>query len=434
MAITKKAPSFGTLPELPQDPPLPMRGLVSRQEARDGFADRGLPTTRQEEWKYTRLSALAVLELGLPESSLPHMSLPTIPQRQNDGWPTLVFLNGVYREDLSQLDDLAGGVSAGNLAGSAPEGLGGIAAWDETALSSLNAAYGVDGARIQVAPGFRSSKPVRVVWLGAQGAQPTLVSPRLYVSLGINSELTLVEEFIGEGGIYHTNAVAEVSLGSGASLEHVRVENESLEAFHTTRIDVHQARDSRYANYYVSAGGRLVRSDVRVTLAEPGAEALLNGLYIGSGERHVDTHTTVDHAAAHCASTELYKGVLGQRARGVFNGRVLVREDSQKTDARQHNLNLLLSPDARVHTKPELEIYADDVKCAHGATVGQLDQQARFYLRSRGLGLDQATQLLTYGFASDVLDSIPVEGLGKSLAMELFPEFFGMDETPDFLI
>jgi Fe-S cluster assembly protein SufD len=238
--------------------------------------------------------------------------------------------------------------------------------------------------------------------------------------MGANSGLTLVETYAGpENSTYFTNAVTEVVLDDGAALDHYKVQREGRAAFHVATLQVHQDRASHFSSHFISLGGGLVRNEVNAVLDAEGCECTLNGLYLASARQHIDNHTVIDHAKPHCTSHELYKGILAGHARGVFNGKIFVRQDAQKTDAKQTNKTLLLSEDATINTKPQLEIYADDVKCTHGATVGQLDETALFYLRSRGIGLAAARGLLTYAFANDIISRVRVEPIRARLEESL---------------
>src|SRR5205823_2829572 len=221
--------------------------------------------------------------------------------------------------------------------------------------------------------------------------------------------------YVGTDGTYFANAVTEVFLGENAHLDHYKMQRESKQAFHFETLQVRQERGSNFCSHAVTLGGRLVRNEINVVVAAEGCETTLNGLYVAGGTQHVDNRTTIDHAMPHCASHELYKGILDGKAHGVFNGKIFVRQDAQKTDAKQTNQTLLLSDDATINTKPQLEIFADDVKCTHGATVGQIAADALFYLRTRGIGLDEARAMLTFAFANDILGNIQVEPLRRGL-------------------
>jgi Fe-S cluster assembly protein SufD len=254
-----------------------------------------------------------------------------------------------------------------------------------------------------------------------KSACATVSHPRTLILVGEGAQCTIVETYKGTG-TYFTNAVTEIVVGDRAVVDHYKVQQESIDAFHIATLQATLGRSAAFTSHSISLGGALVRNDVNATLAE-GSDATLNGLYIVNGTQHVDNHTMIDHTMPHGTSHELYKGILDGKAHAVFNGRIIVRKDAQKTDSKQTNKNLVLSDDAVVDTKPELQIFADDVRCTHGATIGQLDAEALFYLQSRGIGKSQARSLLTYAFAQDVVDRIKVQSLRDSLERILFEKF-----------
>jgi Fe-S cluster assembly protein SufD len=273
---------------------------------------------------------------------------------------------------------------------------------------------------VTVEAGKALRSPVQIVHLCEPNGTPVAVHPRTLVVIGDRAEAELIETYASRnGGTYLTNAVTEVSLGEGAIFFQDRVQWESKAAFHIGASQTHLARGANYVGHNISFGAALARHDIGGKLDGEGAEATLNGMYLVRGEQHVDNHTTLEHASSHCPSHELYKGILADRAKAVFNGRIIVRPGAQKTDAKQSNRNLLLSDDALVHTRPQLEIYADDVRCTHGATVGQLDDDALFYLRARGIGAGEARSILIYAFASDILDRIRHAPLRDRLESEM---------------
>jgi Fe-S cluster assembly protein SufD len=274
---------------------------------------------------------------------------------------------------------------------------------------ALNMAFLDDGACIQVAAGAVVQQPIHVVFLAQNGSRSMMAHPRVLVVLGANSQASIVETYAGPPGArYFTNTVTEIVLGENAVLDHYKLQYESDEAFHVGAIHVRAERSASCTSHSVSIGGALVRNDVVAVLDGEGVECTLNGLYVADAHRLVDHHTTIDHARPHCGSREVYKGILAGHARGVFNGKIIVRPDAQKTDAKQTNRALLLSEDAVINTKPQLEIFANDVKCTHGAAVGQLDDEALFYLRSRGLSDREGRRLLIHAFAADVLNRLPL--------------------------
>jgi len=286
-------------------------------------------------------------------------------------------------------------------------------------FAALNAAMLDDGIVIRIPENEQPEHPVHVVFASTStSGAPQASHPRVYVEVGAGSRAIVVQDHVSLGDEEHfTNAVTEVSVGANASLELVTLQRENDATWHVSNLVVRQERDSRFASHVVTLGGRFVRNDLSAVLAGEGAHCRMNGLYLGTGERLIDNHTHVDHAVPHGTSDELYKGVLMDRSRGVFRGRVLVRPNAQKTDARQSNPNLLLSEGAEIDTKPQLEILADDVKCSHGSAIGRTDPDALFYLRTRGIGPADARVLLTRGFAAEVLGALPVEALAEALGV-----------------
>jgi Fe-S cluster assembly protein SufD len=393
-------------------------GLL-RQAAFARFAELGLPTTQDEDWKYTSLAPLAQIQFALPVRAKP----PTREQidRLAGGPPgdddiRLVFVDGHYRPELSLRGTSTGGAFIGGLGTAHAERpelvereLGRHADHQHEALTALNTAFIEDGAFIHLPAGTVVQAPIHLIFVSGAPANATLSQPRNLIILGAGSQATVVETWAGlEGGVYFTNAVTEVVLGDNARLDHYKLQEEGARAFHIALTQVQHGRDSRFNSHSVAVGAALARNDVRALFTGEGGECTLNGLYMATGKQHLDNRTLIDHQSPHCTSRELYKGVLEGQSRGVFSGRVLVRHGAQKTDATQINKNLLLSDEALVDTKPQLEIFADDVKCAHGAAVGQLDEDALFYLRSRGIGQHAAKSLLTYAFASEMVNLIPL--------------------------
>jgi Fe-S cluster assembly protein SufD len=289
-----------------------------------------------------------------------------------------------------------------------------------TVFAALNGALLDVGAVIAVPDGLALDRTIHVVHATSAAAHPTACHPRTLVVLGRASRARLVESYVGPcGAVYFTNAVTEVVLGDGAQLDHCRVQAESDAAFHVSTTSSRQGRDSAYATHAVDLGGRLVRNDVVARLHGEGGTCQLDGLILTGAAQHVDNHTLLDHAMPHCGSRELYKTILDGSSRTVFNGRIIVREGAQKTDAKQSNPNLLLSPRALAQTRPQLEIYADDVKCTHGATVGRLDEEAIFYLRSRAIPREEARALLIRAFADEILERVPSDAVREHLQGEV---------------
>ena len=385
-----------------------------RHAALQWVAEQGFPTARDEAWKYTRVAPLLEVPFQLAEPGT-RLSADSIDRLVgNCGGSRLVFLTGYFDAGLSVLQGLPSGTQVTQLApqlradSGALEGLFGHAFHTQPhAFTALNAALAEDGALVRIPAGTTVEAPIHLVFLSAPGAVPQVTNSRVLVQMGAGSRATLVESHTcGERGVYLSNAVSEVVLDEGAALEHDKVQNESRAAFHVALLSVRQAQGSHFVAHSWALGAALARQEVRVVLEGPGAEVALNGLYLPRGTQHLDNQTTIEHQAPHCTSRELYKGVIDDRGHGVFDGRIIVRPGAVKTDASQTIKNLLLSQTAQVNTQPRLEILADDVKCAHGAAVGQLDEQAVFYLRSRGVPEAAARTLLTFAFIGEMLERI----------------------------
>jgi Fe-S cluster assembly protein SufD len=393
-----------------------------RKSASDRFASQGWPSLGDEEWKTTDLSPLAALSFAPAPDARPDAQTRAVLSLAPD-CAELVFVNGRFAPDLSTADGLPASVQAGSLAAAlaggdaaAAQHLGRHARPEENSLVALNTAHFADGAFVRVPRETIVEKPLHLLFLNLPGAQPHAVHPRVLVLLEEDAQLTLVESHAGLGdGAYHANAVTEAALAERAVLAHVRAQEEGPHAFHTATVQASQARESTYDSLNLALGARLARTDLNVTLAGEGAECTLDGLFLGLGEQHLDNHTRIDHATPHGTSRELYKGILADRAHGVFDGKVIVRKDAQKTDARQVNRNLLLSGEAIVDSTPRLDILADDVKCSHGSTIGHLSDDALFYLRSRGLSREEARRLLVRAFAGELLQKINVAPLRERL-------------------
>ncbi|MGH7790291.1 MAG: Fe-S cluster assembly protein SufD [Candidatus Binatia bacterium] len=404
-----------------------------RRRAAERFAALGFPTVRHEDWKYTNLAPLAAQSFALPNGT-PAADAAALAAAARLGVGTeLVFVNGLFAADLSSRPALPTGVIATNLAAALTEHpalvgshLGTSAALEEDGLTALNTACIRDGAFLYVPEGVELDAPVHCLFLAVPGATPSVVHVRNLIVAGAGSRATLIEQYAGDGATAHwTNAVSELVIAPGAALAHQRVQRESLRTFHTGVVAAAQAADSQLVSHAVSLGAGLARTAIATRLDAPGAACVFDGLYLADGAQHVDHHTTIDHRRPRGTSRELYKGILDGRATGVFNGKVFVRPDAQQSDAQQMNKNLLLSDDAQIDTKPQLEILADDVKCSHGATIGQLDEQAIFYLRARGIDAPAARQMLIRAFANELVDRIAVAPLRERLAAEIATRFPG---------
>lgn len=395
---------------------------TARSAAFGRFLERGFPTTKDEEWKFTNVAPIAQMAWRSEKASGAFFDDVDATKAPDVFSARAVIVNGRVSKEQSTLDGLPAGVTISTLqdAWATQPAHEGPSLKSDHPFVLLNTAFFEDGLFIHVAPKTVLADPIHIRCVSAPGDAPTMVSPRVFVVVGEQAQVSIVETYDGvEGQPVLTNAVTEVLVGPGAVVDHVKVQREPASAFHMASMFVHLHRASTFASRAITFGGRIARNDISAVLAGEGAECTLNGLYIANGDTLVDTHTTIDHAQPHCPSHEVYKGILADRARGVFNGKIIVRPDAQKTDAKQTNKALLLSGDATINTKPQLEIFADDVKCTHGATVGQLDDDQLFYLRARGIALKDARNILIHAFASDVLNGIAHEALRAQLETAL---------------
>ncbi|MDM8350718.1 Fe-S cluster assembly protein SufD [Pseudomonas sp. sp1636] len=415
-----------------------------RQQVRDAawqwLAAHGFPAAKDEAWKYTRVAPILALPFQ-PAAAQPirRLAAARLAQWLGDyAGPRLVFVNGHFVAALSALAGLPAGVQLSNLA-ALPEAQRAVLepllaqALQEAphAFSALNVALGEDGAVLQIPAHTRLEQPIHLVFLTDPADAPLATQPRTLVRVGSGSRAILVESHVACGsGVYLSNALSQIVLEAGAELEHYSLQDASRSAYHLARLDVRQARDSRFNAHLTACGGAIARHEVRVVLEGPGAQVTLDGLYLLGGEQHLDNQTCIEHLAPHCTSRERYKGVLGGRAHGVFDGRIIVRPGAIKTDASQTVKNLLLSASARANAQPRLEIFADDVQCAHGAAVGQLDRQALFYLRSRGLDGPAAQALLTYAFVSEMLEAIRLEPLRPQVERLVAAQLHSLEVAP----
>jgi Fe-S cluster assembly protein SufD len=394
-----------------------------RSSAMDRFEQLGFPPVTDEEWKYTNLATLAkesftpaisggeiaatdVTRFAFPETATAH----------------LVVVNGFLREDLSIRSGLEEAVAIDLFSAAADARYNKIvrkylarnAGYHNNGVTALNTAFLQSGVFLWIPKNIKLERPLQITFLS--DAQNSASFPRLLVVAEENSSATLIENFASvENGKYFANAVAEIVLKDGAQLDHYRLQRESKNAFHVSTTSAELGRSSRYNTTSINLGARLSRHDISVVMDHEGAETSVDGLYLVGADQHTDTHSVIDHKQPHCSSHQLYKGILDDNGRAVFNGKIFVREGAQKTDAMQTNKNLLLSDKARIDTKPQLEIFADDVKCAHGAAVGQIDPEELFYLETRGIGPDLGRSLLTYGFAEEVIAKIKIDSIRSQL-------------------
>lgn len=396
-----------------------------REEAAEAFEALDFPTTHDEEWKYTNVGPLLrtqfrqLLDLDLSGLSARRVEQLSFPEAAGS---RLVFVNGLYAAELSSTANIDAGITVGNLGEVAPAEqdflaahLGLIAPSRGEVFTALNTALIGDGAVVRIPRGRMVEAPIHLLFIST-ATEPVVAHPRVLIVAEEGAMATVVESYAAiSPDVYFNNAVSEVVVGQGASLNHYRIQQESEHAYHigTTRVSQDQA--SRYNSLTISLGGNLVRHTLHIAHGGERIETTIDGLYVVTGRQHVDNHTAVDHAYPHCQSSQLYKGILDGRGRAVFNGKVFVREGAVQTDARQLNRNLLLSSETTIDTKPQLEILADDVKCSHGATVGQLEDDEIFYLASRGISPERARALLTFGFAEELIGRIGIAAVREQL-------------------
>ena len=401
-----------------------------RHAALSRFAADGFPGPANEAWKYTSVRPIEQAGFGPAVSAGRPLAPPDLTPFWFKGLGAyrLIFVDGFFCAPLAPGDPLPEGVTAVSLAGALNHGderlrtaiHRGLRDDDAQGFAALNTAFLSDGLYLHLGHNVVLDQPIHIVFVTTeQGAERTL-QPRNVIVAEPGSQATIIEHYVSLGELrYFTNTVSEVRVAENAHLEHYRVQQESPRAFHVSGLHVDVERNARYTSHQIDLGGALVRNDLRSRLNGEGAECHINGLYLVDGRRHIDNHTQIDHLVPRASSDEYYKGVIDDRGRAVFHGRIVVHPDAQHTDARQTNNNLLLSPHAEVDTKPQLEIYADDVRCAHGATVGQLDEEALFYLRSRAVDERTARELLTYAFANDVLERVRLDPLRRTLEARL---------------
>ncbi|HEU4566260.1 MAG TPA: Fe-S cluster assembly protein SufD [Gemmatimonadaceae bacterium] len=407
-----------------------------RRSAIERFEALGFPTPKNEDWHFTSVAPIAEAEFRLlsePSVDVSPASLAPFIFGHPE-WPTLVFVNGRWSPALSTLHTLPEGVRVMELARAWREDAALLeryltkqASFDEHAFTALNTAFMRDGAVIHIGRDAAPALPVHVIYVSDANAAKGVAHPRNLIVAERFSKATVIESYVALGdACYFTNAVTEVVVEDGATLTLLKMQRESQRAFHVSTTDVQQGRDSHFLHFSFATGASLSRTNVYTVLGGPGCGATLDGLYMVDGEQHVDHQTRIEHAEPNCFSRELYKGILDGSSHGVFNGKVYVHPVAQQTDGKQENNNLLLSDRARVDTKPQLEIFADDVKCTHGATVGKLDEQALFYMKSRGIDRTTARQLLTYAFAAGVLEQIELEPVRDGLEEITLKRFTGV--------
>jgi Fe-S cluster assembly protein SufD len=388
-----------------------------RQQAIKFFQETGFPTTKHEEWKYTSISPLLNQNFKLAQKdSTGNISAGDIEKfRLKDGdYPLLVFVNGYFNTELSDYKDLPAAIEILNLKEAIRHNhpmlekhYAKYASLEKESFVSLNSAFVMDGTFIHIPDNQILDQPLQIIYLAAPAEEPLMNFPRNLIITGKSSQISFLETYAAlSSGVYFTNMVSEIYVGENAHVERLKIQIENTDAFHVSNLSVEQERSSRFVDHNLNFGAGLSRNNISTRFNAEAGNAVLNGLYAGDNSQLMDNHTAIDHAFPHCESIELYKGILDNQARGVFNGKIFVQPDAQKTNAVQSNNCILLSDEATIDTKPQLEIFADDVKCTHGATVGQLDDDAYFYMRARGIDKVKAKKLLLYAFASEVMDKI----------------------------
>jgi len=383
------------------------------------FESLGFPNMKQEAWRFTSVAPIAEGSFELAQAPARVPLLEDIrPFLLFETGYRLVFVDGFFQPSLSvpffdDIQSLAHVVT--HRQDLVRAHLGKYAATQDRPFSALNTAFVSDGAFVHVPAKATIAEPIQLLFLST-GGKPVVTHPRNLVVIEREARASIVETYASLGqGPYWTNSVTEIVVGDAGRVDYHRVQREGARAYHVASTQTHQGKGSTVNLHIVAFGGALARHDIGTVLAGPGGTLILNGLYLLAGVQHADHHTTIDHAADHCESHEYFNGVLDGKSRGVFTGRIIVRPGAQKTDSKQTNNNLLLSTDAHADSQPQLEIYADDVKCTHGSTVGPLDPRALFYLRSRGVSEQEARRLLTYGFAAEILGRMAVAGLRAEL-------------------
>jgi len=397
-----------------------------RESAAHQFAAAGYPTTRLEDWRFTNVAPIAEANWPLAQGGFAQaealVSSVNVP-----GAVRLAIVNGQFAAGLSDLGALPKGLRIASLRDGARDATDGI----ETHLgkvfdiathpfAALNTSFLDDGVALMVTAGAVIETPVHIV-IVTGGDQPVVAHPRVLIVAGDNSQVRVAQTFIGaQGAAYFNNAVAEVVVGQGALVQLYTDQRESDQAFHVANIQAHVSARGVFESHAFATGGRIMRHDIGIGLKGEGADCTMNGVYLADGERLMDTHTSLDHAMPHCTSHEIYKGILAGKSKAVFNGRIIVQLDAQKTDAKQTNRALLLSDEATINSNPQLEIFADDVKCTHGAAVGQLDEEAMFYLQARGLNRAEARDMLLHAFAGEVLAGLKIPALREQIEANFF--------------
>ncbi len=401
-----------------------------RKEALNKLAEINFPTLRDEEWKYTSVSPILkdnfIPVSGLPKTNLSKNDLKNYIIGGFDNY-LMTFVNGIFNEDLSDLSDIPQNViisSINKIAKSNPkliEGYFNKYTKIDNAFNALNFIYSTDGALVVVPDNILLEKPIQILYLNGSEEINVLSTPHNLIIAGKNSQVKVISNYSGINGSYYlTNAITEVHADENSIVDFYKVQNENGKSHHIEKIQAYQKKKSIFNQYNFTFGGSIVRNDINSILDDENIETHYYGLYLAKGNQHIDNHTFVDHAKPNCISNEIYKGILDDNSRGVFNGKIIVRRDAQKTNAYQQNKTILLSKNARIDTKPQLEIFADDVRCTHGAAIGHLDDTANFYIRTRGISDELAKSMLIRAFAYDVVETVKIEQLRDQINHMIF--------------
>jgi Fe-S cluster assembly protein SufD len=412
-----------------------------REDAFARFCETGFPTTHDEDWRFTNVSPIAQTTFSLPKQRAAQLSKDDLNAwRMEAAAAQLVFVDGQFARELSVFESLPEGVVVSGLkeemlknSNAVEAHLGRYLDIRRDSFCALNTAFAEDGAYVHLRRGRILEAPIHLLFVSTAADAPRMIHPRNLVVVEDESQATVIEEYISAGGgKVFCNSATELVAGENATVSHYMVEREHTDAFNVSTLRIQQGRSANVSSHSLLLGGGLVRNNVHPVLAGEGGECLINGLFVGNGRQHLDNYMHVEHASPHCSSRQFYNGILDGQAHGVFHGRIVVHKDAQKTDAKQTNRNLLLSDDAQIDTKPQLEIYADDVKCTHGATIGQIEENALFYLRSRGIDEISARRLLLLAFAGECLERMrpgPARNHAEQLIHEhLFSAGYGLPE------
>lgn len=415
----------------------------SREQALIQLGEQGFPTTRDEDWKYTSIRPIEKRQFRFAQDVSHDVDATTLSRYlcKDMDCHLLVFVDGQFSETLSDPGKLPNGLIIKDLTRALAEDtelmqqhLGSIADNKRNGFAAMNMAFMSDGALVKLEDNANIEWPVHLMFVSSGKEAEITTQSRILILAGKNSQAKIIESYIAlDDSVYFNNVTTEVKLDQGAQIEHFKIQKESMKAFHIATLQAEQQRDSTFTSHSISLGAQLARNDINCAMVDEGASCNLYGLYITGGRQHTDFHTRVDHTKPHCTSNEYYKGILDGHSRAVFNGLVYIHPNAQKSAAQQSNKNLLLSKDAEIDTKPQLEIYADDVTAAHGATVGQLDEDMMFYLRSRGIDYNAAHALLVYGFAHDVIEKMSLEPLRKHLEALLVSRIPNADQFSDLV-